>query len=173
MLGRQLAAKDLAVADVLLPRRIAHDRTQRVHLVADRAVADPPAGAALAGLVPPDRIAAPAILAELSDLKVANIVVELVADVEIHDAPAVIGDLAAVGALFLEARELLGHLAEFVVEDRHFVLDAKAQLGVLDVYLLAGLGGVGRLERDRHVAGAAGQAGAAIPAALLHIGATK
>src|SRR6202035_4291025 len=61
------ALEDLAVPDEFLAGGVGHDRAERRHLVADRAVADASARSAFAVLLPPGGEGLPTVFAELCD----------------------------------------------------------------------------------------------------------
>ena len=169
----EFALEDLAVADEFLSGGVGHDRAERRHLVADRAVADAPARAAFAVLLPPGGEGLPAVFPELRDLDGADIGIELGLDVRVHHAPAVKADLAGLGTLLLEGGELLGHLAESFVENRNLVSDAEAHVGILIERLIARLVDVRGLEGEGFVSIFLGQLDPAIPIPVLHVCATE
>lgn len=83
----------------------------------------------------------------------------------VHRLPAMLGDLADLGALLLLGQKVLGDGAAWPVEDRHVVLDAKAKIGVLVERPLLGGVDVGGLQAYRLVAVSLGQLDAAVPLA--------
>ncbi len=65
------------------------------------------------------------------DLDRTYIAVELRPDDGIDGLPALVGNLPSLNALLRKVRVVLRDLAEGAIENRHVVLDAEAQVGVL------------------------------------------
>ncbi len=163
----------LALADVLLAGSITHDTSKGAHLAADGRVAHASARSAFAVGLSPHGIFIPLVLADQRDLRRSHIAVELGLDVRIDDSPCVVGDLTRFGALLVEGRVLLRHLAEAPIEHGKFVFDLEAKLGVMVKRLLPRLAFDGCLQGDSLVAILARQFHAAVPIVVLHVGAAE
>jgi hypothetical protein len=119
------------------------------------------------------RRAGPAVLAELVDLDRTDVEVELsVADGN-DRLPVVLGDLADFRPLLRLRQEILGDGAEGPVEDRHVVLDAETEVGVLIERALIGGIDIGGLKAECLVTIRLRLLDAAVPVAVLDVAAPK
>jgi hypothetical protein len=117
------------------------------------------------GLLPPERIIEPSVMADQGDLYGTNVRIKLGADDGFDHPHAVRGDLPGFDALLLKLDIFLGDLAEGVIEDRYVVLDAEANIGVLVEGPLPRRVDVGRLQGNRLVAVLVGEPDPAVPIA--------